>query len=83
MNSTDRFENNQCLDSKEDSIVSLYVDLNCYYKISIGIRNELMKLFPNVAVIIGETAHYSNYNAGSFESITLSLGPLYFMIFVN
>jgi hypothetical protein len=51
MNSTDRFETNECLDSKEDSIVSLYVNLNCYYN-CIGIRNELMKLFPNVAVII-------------------------------
>jgi hypothetical protein len=77
---TSSFVSHSCLDSKEDSIHDIYNDSNCYRVLSIDILRETEKTFPNITVIIGETSFYSYYNSMARNGVTISLGPLYFII---
>jgi hypothetical protein len=83
---TDGFESNSCLD-KAESEVGFYDFNNCYYVITRRILDEInVQNNYNLSLIIGETAHYSNYithsflmNVGLFD---FTLGPLYFLFFL-
>jgi hypothetical protein len=80
MENTTKFDSNTCLDLKEDSVLDIYNDSNCYFKLSINIQRETEKSFPDISVIVGETSSYSNYNTLKGKYVTIVLGPLYFII---
>jgi len=76
MQSTDGFEKNSCLDSKEESFTDIYTYHNCYYQISVDIIQKIIGKFPSTSVIVGETSNFSNYNHGGMRLVTFNLGPI-------
>ena len=53
MKSTDGFESNSCLNSKELSITGKFKNSNCYYNLSVAIRDPIeliMKIKTSVIV---------------------------------
>jgi len=81
MKSTVGFESHSCLNSRDESITSIYLATNCYYSITVDIHRQVDASFPRVSVVLGETSSYSNFNNAHDPYITISLGPLYILIF--
>jgi len=78
MKKTNGFENNPCLNFKEEQI-DRYTNTNCYAYISEAIWYELN---GNYEITVGETAYCNTDYALSTSSFyEFYLGPLFFQVY--
>jgi hypothetical protein len=79
MNVTTEFEKDLCLNLTRETATSIYE--GCYHSISDSILTELMKKFEGISIVLGEINYFSNINTKSNKFVSISLSPLYILIF--
>jgi len=80
--STTNFDTNVCLSYAESSVLHIWDNSNCYYRLSITIMSSLYQSYNVTDVTIGETNAFSNYNLidSQHKLFGFTLGPLFFLI---